>query len=212
VESDSSPLAPSLFCSCLITPRAALSCTFTNARSTWSPTPDTSHSIHYRLLSLDSVSGGHWPFSPSTSLSPSPSTPLSFLFLLHHKKLTLLSIYLPNPIYHELAFASILLSSTARLLYLLHRLPATHTSKSKIIKTLLTGIGFFAGGFVVWNIDNIFCDQLKAIRGVVGPHLGMLVQGHGYWHLGTSYGSYLIFVSANCEYSIAYLSGQRLIF
>jgi hypothetical protein len=64
---------------------------------------------------------------------------------------------------------------------------------------LLTGIAVFAGGFAIWNIDNIFCDQLRQIRDFLGLYLGMIVQGHGFWHLMTGYGSYLIFVSANCE-------------
>ena len=112
-------------------------------------------------------------------------------------KLTI-SAYLPNPIYHQIAFAFILLSSTGRLLFLTHKLPAS-SQKHKLINTFLAGIATFAGGFAIWNIDNIFCDQLRTIRDFLGPILGMVAQGHGYWHLMTGYGSYLIFTSAICR-------------
>lgn len=103
--------------------------------------------------------------------------------------------YLPNPIYHQIAFAAILISSVGRLLYLTHCLPAS-SSKHKLINTFLKGIAIFAGGFGIWNIDNIFCDQLRTIRDFLGPVLGMVVQGHGFWHLMTGYGSFLIFTAA----------------
>lgn len=64
---------------------------------------------------------------------------------------------------------------------------------------MITGIITFAGGFAIWNIDNIFCEQLRAIRDVLGDPLGMVIQGHGYWHLMTGYGSFLIFAAAGCE-------------
>jgi hypothetical protein len=108
------------------------------------------------------------------------------------------SAYLPNPIYHQIAFAAILISSVGRLLYLTHCLPAS-SSKHKLINTFLKGIAIFAGGFGIWNIDNIFCDQLRTIRDFLGPVLGMVVQGHGFWHLMTGYGSYLIFTAAICK-------------
>ena len=124
-------------------------------------------------------------------------------------RLTLRSIYLPNPIYHQLAFAFILLSSTARLLLLIQRLPPNHPSRRKVIKTMLSGIFTFAGGFAIWNIDNIFCEQLRAIREVIGDDLGMLIQGHGFWHLMTGYGSFLIFVSAICTFSTYNLTFRK---
>lgn len=34
----------------------------------------------------------------------------------------------------------------------------------------------------------------------MGLYPGMIVQGHGFWHLMTGYGAYLIFVSANCTF------------
>jgi hypothetical protein len=177
------------------------------------------------VLNLDSGSGDRLPCWHSIFLLPSPSksqthfspsldsltfpylrNPSSYSanilvddtsLLLRVPSLTY-SAYLPNPIYHQIAFAAILISSVGRLLYLTHCLPAS-SSKHKLINTFLKGIAIFAGGFGIWNIDNIFCDQLRTIRDFLGPVLGMVVQGHGFWHLMTGYGSYLIFTAAICK-------------
>ncbi|WVW84530.1 hypothetical protein I302_106564 [Kwoniella bestiolae CBS 10118] len=108
---------------------------------------------------------------------------------------TISYIYLPNPVYHQIAFAIILISTTARTAYLAFMLPLNHPSKVKIGKTMAWGVVTFAVGFGIWNIDNIFCKQLRVIRDAIGP-LGVLVEGHAYWHLMTGYGSFLIFTAS----------------
>merc|ERR1712130_213373 len=64
-------------------------------------------------------------------------------------------------------------------------------SRKIITKTLINGIITFALGFAIWNVDNIFCDLLRKGRGYLGP-FGFLLEGHGYWHLMTGYGAYLM--------------------
>lgn len=104
-------------------------------------------------------------------------------------------IYLPNPVYHQIAFACILLTSTIRTILLIYNLPEDNPHKMMIAKTMVIGIATFAAGFAIWNIDNIFCPELKRIREYLGP-LGVFVEGHAYWHLMTGYGSYLIFTAS----------------
>lgn len=104
-------------------------------------------------------------------------------------------VCLPNPVYHQVAFALILLSSVGRNLYLISRLPAKHSSRQKITRTMVTGIATFALGFAIWNVDNVFCSLLRDWRVPLGMW-GFLLQGHGYWHLMTGYGSYLILSAA----------------
>ncbi|WVR06243.1 hypothetical protein IAU60_003273 [Kwoniella sp. DSM 27419] len=104
-------------------------------------------------------------------------------------------IYLPNPVYHQVAFAIIILTTTARTAQLAARLPAGHPVRGKIGRTMARGVVTFALGFAIWNIDNVFCDRLRVIRGFIGP-LGVFTEGHAYWHLMTGYGSYLIFTAS----------------
>lgn len=53
-----------------------------------------------------------------------------------------------------------------------------------------TGVGLFLAGFMVWNLDNIYCSDLRAWRDRVGLPWGVLAEGHGWWHLLTAVGSY----------------------
>lgn len=138
------------------------------------------------------------------------------------------SIYLPNPIYHQIAFGGILLSGVTRTLLSIAQLSPTTShpgyiaQKQKVVRTMWTGIFTFVVGFLIWNVDNYFCDQLRRAREIVGP-LGFLLQGkwglvlplggkriadsigHGYWHLMTGYGSFLIMTASACRSSTSLL-------
>ena len=45
-------------------------------------------------------------------------------------------------------------------------------------------------GFGLWNIDNVYCDRLKKIRGVLGL-AAPLTQLHAWWHLLAGYATHL---------------------
>lgn len=166
------------------------------------------------------------------------------------------SAYMPNPVYHQVAFAAILLTTVGRFCILIRRLPDPASSTQSIsqsqpqtseisaasgdgagahadvkneelvsgagaqtqtqsqaapnpkaitITTLLRGVIIFALGFVIWNIDNLFCDHLQAFRGhgAVPEFLGLMSHGHGWWHLMTGYGAFLLLTAGICEYTSA---------
>ncbi|XP_026871252.2 alkaline ceramidase 3 isoform X1 [Electrophorus electricus] len=52
-------------------------------------------------------------------------------------------------------------------------------------------LSIFLLGFVLWNIDNIFCDSLRAARQRLPPVVGAVTQLHAWWHILTGLGSYL---------------------
>ncbi|XP_037543548.1 alkaline ceramidase 3 [Nematolebias whitei] len=54
-----------------------------------------------------------------------------------------------------------------------------------------TSLGIFMLGFLLWNIDNIFCNSLRASREVLPSGVGVLTQFHAWWHIFTGLGSYL---------------------
>lgn len=107
---------------------------------------------------------------------------------------------LPNPIYHEVAFAGIMLFAISRICYLITRLPPIdkHPAKARVRKTIFTGMATFALGFAVWNVDNLFCPTLRSWRAKIGP-FGFLLEFHAWWHILTMAGAYLILVGAICE-------------
>nr|XP_023394664.1 alkaline ceramidase 3 isoform X3 [Loxodonta africana] len=54
-----------------------------------------------------------------------------------------------------------------------------------------TSLGVFLLGFLLWNIDNIFCDSLRNFRKKMPPIIGVTTQFHAWWHILTGLGSYL---------------------
>jgi dihydroceramidase len=43
------------------------------------------------------------------------------------------------------------------------------------------GMGSIALGFLIWNLDNIFCSTLREWRRQVGLPWGVFLEGHGWW-------------------------------
>ncbi|KAK2750830.1 hypothetical protein FQN55_001842 [Onygenales sp. PD_40] len=56
------------------------------------------------------------------------------------------------------------------------------------------GLATFLGGFAIWNLDNQFCSTLRGWRRDVGLPWGILLEGHGWWHLMTGVGAYMYIV------------------
>lgn len=54
-----------------------------------------------------------------------------------------------------------------------------------------TSLGLFLLGFILWNIDNLLCDTLRATRERLPPIVGAVTQFHAWWHILTGVGSYL---------------------
>lgn len=61
---------------------------------------------------------------------------------------------------------------------------------------IAVGLSIFLGGFGIWTLDNMYCSKLRRWRHEIGLPWGVLLEGHGWWHLMTGYGAYLYIVSA----------------
>ncbi|KAJ5779430.1 Ceramidase [Penicillium paradoxum] len=68
----------------------------------------------------------------------------------------------------------------------------------KTLKTMwfmvIYGLSMFLGGFFIWNLDNVFCSEIRQMRRAVGLPWGLLLEGHGWWHIMTGIGAYLYIV------------------
>ncbi|KAJ5476416.1 Ceramidase [Penicillium sp. IBT 31633x] len=68
----------------------------------------------------------------------------------------------------------------------------------KMLKTMwfmvIYGLSMFLGGFFIWNLDNMFCTEIRRMRRTVGLPWGILLEGHGWWHIMTGIGAYLYIV------------------
>lgn len=52
------------------------------------------------------------------------------------------------------------------------------------------GLVMFLGGFGIWALDNVYCSRLRHWRRNIGLPWGVLLEGHGWWHLMTGLGAY----------------------
>lgn len=63
-----------------------------------------------------------------------------------------------------------------------------------ILRTMWTmiafGLSIFIGGFVIWSLDNEYCSTLRRWRHEIGLPWGIVLEGHGWWHLMTGTGAY----------------------
>lgn len=91
------------------------------------------------------------------------------------------SITYRNPIYHQVIFAMLVLTTAIRIHYLLRRSDASRRIpqeiKSEIGSTFATGTGLFVFGFFVWNLDNIFCAALTRQKMAIGWPIAFLLEG-----------------------------------
>lgn len=56
------------------------------------------------------------------------------------------------------------------------------------------GISIFLGGFAIWGFDRVACSQLRVARREIGLPWGIVLEGHGWWHLMTGIGAYCYIV------------------
>ncbi|KAF8810306.1 alkaline phytoceramidase [Phlegmacium glaucopus] len=107
-----------------------------------------------------------------------------------------------NPVYHQIVFASIIFSVTGRVTYILkiseasHRIPAE--AKKTIAHFFSIGAVLFAVGFLIWNVDNIFCHTLTKWKVSIGWPVAFLLEGHSWWHILTGAGVYYKYIGIHC--------------
>ncbi|KAK1234821.1 alkaline ceramidase ydc1 [Marasmius sp. AFHP31] len=107
------------------------------------------------------------------------------------------SIY-RNPIFHQVVFAILMITATLRTVYLLRVSPVCDRipqDKTNVVnKWFAIGAATFAFGFLVWNLDNIYCDSLTKMKAYVGYPLAFFLEGHAWWHILTALGTYYMIV------------------
>ncbi|SPO30858.1 related to YPC1 - Alkaline ceramidase [Ustilago trichophora] len=120
-----------------------------------------------------------------------------------------------NPVFHQVAYASIQIASTLRVIHLL-RNPSSYLNttsigkirKSQIQNLYLFGAIIFLTGFAIWNVDNIFCYNLTQARHKVGYPWAVLLEGHGWWHILTGWGAYCL-ITAGTQLAVGEKQGAE---
>ncbi|XP_032748875.1 alkaline ceramidase 3 isoform X2 [Rattus rattus] len=110
---------------------------------------------------------------------------LLFTLVLFSLIVTTIYLKVKEPIFHQVMYGMLVFALVLRSIYIV-----------TWVYPWLRGLGYtsltvFLLGFLLWNVDNIFCDSLRNFRKTVPPILGVATQFHAWWHILTGLGSYL---------------------
>jgi hypothetical protein len=53
---------------------------------------------------------------------------------------------------------------------------------------------FFLTGYLLWNLDFIYCAQLTKWKRAIGMPWSFVLEFHGWWHIFTAIGAYIFMV------------------
>jgi len=136
--------------------------------------------------------------NPGSSTRSRRGLSLVAVLLIFNALFTWSYIIYRNPVYHQVVFAILMLGTAVRVHYLLRRSDASKRIPDPVrssISTLFTkGLGLFALGFFIWNLDNIFCTPLTKQKVAIGWPIAFLLEGHAWWHVLTATGTQLMLV------------------
>ncbi|KAI1304725.1 alkaline dihydroceramidase [Xylaria venustula] len=68
--------------------------------------------------------------------------------------------------------------------------PSTRAFLSQMWIMVATGLSIFLGGYLIWNLDNIYCDTIRRWRHQIQLPWAVVLEGHAWWHLMTGIGAY----------------------
>ncbi|KAG8987502.1 hypothetical protein FRB94_001812 [Tulasnella sp. JGI-2019a] len=115
------------------------------------------------------------------------STRLKMLMIAISTALSALYLSYPNPVLHQVAYATMQAVLITQVVRMFKRLPRETAEQVRIREECRThfykSIGICLFAFTIWNIENIFCDQITTFRSGKGELIGLITQGHAWWHL-----------------------------
>lgn len=115
---------------------------------------------------------------------------------------TLYYHYLKNPIFHQNAFALLTATVIFKIWYEMEHLlrpsrrgknPSLSATEQKRIddrdssmlhtmwSLAICGVSSVGFGFIIWNLDTIYCSVLRQWRREIGLPWGIVLEGHGWW-------------------------------
>jgi dihydroceramidase len=78
--------------------------------------------------------------------------------------ITITYLLFPNPVYHQTAYAAIVLSTTWKQYILGKTLPRQSSLYKDTLYILKSGVVLMITAFAIWNLDNLFCEGITDWR------------------------------------------------
>ncbi|THY81133.1 hypothetical protein D6C95_09219 [Aureobasidium pullulans] len=95
---------------------------------------------------------------------------------------------------HELSFVLLIIVVAAKTRSLIKIRVQQPKDKEMLQKAVIFGAGCFVFGYLLWQLDFIFCTELTAIKRVLGIPWGFLLELHGWWHIFTAVGAHTFMI------------------
>ncbi|OBW64702.1 MAG: Elongation factor G, mitochondrial [Aureobasidium pullulans] len=113
---------------------------------------------------------------------------------------------------HELSFVSLIIAVAAKTRSLIKLRVQQPKDKKMLQKAVI--FGCFVFGYLLWQLDFIFCTELTAIKRVVGMPWGFLLEFHGWWHILTAVGAhtFMIMIDVLTRDRVELLEGDFTLF
>ncbi|PVV03932.1 hypothetical protein BB560_001581 [Smittium megazygosporum] len=103
---------------------------------------------------------------------------------------TVMYLVLKTPAFHQVSYA-FLNFIIAFYVLVKHKLAVKNSVHYKSFSALTRNVvAGFVLAFLLWNVDNAFCPQLRSFRNKVPLLISPLTQLHAYWHFGTAFACY----------------------
>ncbi|KAI1467377.1 putative alkaline phytoceramidase [Daldinia caldariorum] len=74
------------------------------------------------------------------------------------------------------------------------RLPTANETIREMWVMVATGLSVFLGGYLIWNLDNMYCNTIRKWRHQLQLPWAVVLEGHAWWHLMTGIGAYFYIV------------------
>lgn len=81
---------------------------------------------------------------------------------------TVIYMHIKDPTFHQVAYALLTFLVLARSTYLLHTRIDNAEARKNMWWTIAIGVTTFLTGFLLWFIDNEYCDILRSVRQKIG--------------------------------------------
>ena len=111
--------------------------------------------------------------------------------------ITVIYLQIRDPTFHQVAYAGLTALVLTRSIYLLHVKVDNAEARKNMWWTIAIGVSSFLTGFILWIIDNEFCDALRSVRhqigvpaafllGILSPQpvlhvYRLIIELHGWW-------------------------------
>ncbi|XP_071950596.1 alkaline ceramidase 3-like [Antedon mediterranea] len=127
----------------------------------------------------------------SNSPENSHNYPLGAFLCLYAAITTFCYLLIINPLFHQAAYGTLVTGLLLRMIYCVK-----YEGFSKSLFLFSTVI--YGTGFIIWNIDNIFCPNVRSLRDTLPVYVAPVTQLHAWWHVFAGLGT-----QANIAFGIA---------